>query len=1161
MRNLSVTLGILFLGVGSLIGQTSVQKQREMEQKQVKPTFETMKEVRYSTRSGRLFVPDMVENKSLDWQVLKEGAVALSTKPETKAGAVLPPYICAFDYKKVLEEEWIVTDQDGDGKSWVYATSENYPTFDGNDESGFLAVGYNETTPSANYLITKAPIRMAAGSAYVAFHHASRGGNYKERIRVYYSEEGNDDVSKMTLIGELEDSTLVWKFSVMPFEVKAAGDYYFCFLHCSDADQYNMYLDNVEIGEGVFVGKPDLKVEQVMLPFSACGLGTAEKVGVLVTNVGTASVTEMELSYAVNEGTPVVEKNGTLAPCETRMFYFGQTADFSEEGIAYAVSVSVTVLESDGEREEQLGNNTKIGSVTHFLPFESFPFVVNTELEADLEQLGYDPLIWVYDEEYGELHAMDTMPLMTRCMVLEADQKYRFTLDYLAGMAYWGLFAMPEDFEVVYGQAGTPVATWEVLKSYKNVYTNEALAYDEIWFTNKATGNYSFAIVPKISQYGSYNGSLYVAGIGVEKVAAHDVKMAGYLPSIGAKTPAVHAVAPRFEVAVANRGSNDEDEVKVKVSNGETEVGLSQGQTVKSGDTAYYVFTGRMAEPAVGDEVTLTFEAVMPSEDAEKENNTGEWSFTATDELYAFDEALPGYYDGIGTQKFIFGQIFTLAVTDTLTAMQFGWYDLSKVYNQGFPVGLEIYPLDEAGKTGNSLLVYEFVRLLEGGVQEVEIPARVLPAGRYFVALRQLSDNNIALGFDDNPAGVFYALLNGRLEPMGGYGYIAMRAVFGKAAKVVERDMALLAMEKPRAKGVFAANEPVEVTYRNNGLEVMEVEFKCTVDGKALATQKVTVPGYGMGVVVFAADLSAVGKHDILVEVSAEGDEAQDNNTLKATVECLNMDPYVMDFELSEDFAIENLLPWKTVDKDGGDTYGFRSTEWPNIHQPQAFIAFNPEVAGLDKLLSTHNGERMGCVFASVDMQNDDWLISPKLRLPDDKAEVRFFVKSLKISDQESYTEEYNVLVSTTTDDLASFLTVCPTRQAPEEWTESVVDLAAYKGQEVYVAIQCVSDDQFVFMIDDIRVSNPLGLTQKEDLSAYVKSYPNPVADQWTVTAYGLNIEFVEIGNMMGETVYRSSKNLKTETHRVNVSGFTPGLYVARVHTNSGIQVVKIMVR
>ena len=64
--------------------------------------------------------------------------------------------------------------------------------------------------------------------------------------------------------------------------------------------------------------------------------------------------------------------------------------------------------------------------------------------------------------------------------------------------------------------------------------------------------------------------------------------------------------------------------------------------------------------------------------------------------------------------------------------------------------------------------------------------------------------------------------------------------------------------------------------------------------------------------------------------------------------------------------------------------------------------------------------------------------------------------------------EVFNVKVSTTNGTYSSFTTTLPSAsnvQAPTEWTQYTYSLSAYNGQNIYIAIQCVSNDAFGFMI------------------------------------------------------------------------------------------------
>ena len=227
---------------------------------------------------------------------------------------------------------------------------------------------------------------------------------------------------------------------------------------------------------------------------------------------------------------------------------------------------------------------------------------------------------------------------------------------------------------------------------------------------------------------------------------------------------------------------------------------------------------------------------------------------------------------------------------------------------------------------------------------------------------------------------------------------------------------------------------------------------------------------------------------------------------------------------------------------------------------------FNPaltEPSILDELgdaVAAHSGERYGAsMFSYVGDANDDWLISPKLMLPATGAKMSLYVKS--------YTgdyglEKYNVLVSGTDNDLESFSVIGETREAPADaWTLVEVDLAEYAGNEVYLAIQCISQDVFMFMVDDIVVSKPAGNEGGALLQSQLSLYPNPASEIVRILSTDARINQVSIVNLSGALVYESAANLEQTEFRYNVSGLNAGIYFARVKTDQGTAVLKFVVR
>ncbi|MDE7149597.1 MAG: hypothetical protein K2O01_04215, partial [Bacteroidales bacterium] len=647
-----------------------------------------------------------------------------------------------------------------------------------------------------------------------------------------------------------------------------------------------------------------------------------------------------------------------------------------------------------------------MNSVLHFEPLEKLPYFADLRTEAGRQEVGYNPDFWKPVED-GSLNALKIDPLVTRCMVLEAGERYRFIFEYKAG--FTGFLIGPDIFNIVYGPSDKPVSEWDTLKRY-TANTKYAYVRDEIEFEQKESGSYSFGICLGKNSGMNYQGTFFITGIRIEKIYDYDIQVSKVQATLARYMPARHALRPTFNVTLVNRGEKDVEKVKLTVKNGAEQIAVSEEKAIKRNDTVNYVFDGTLARPAVNNDVTLMVMADMEHADENPEDNEKAFLFTATDTLYAFDDVtIEEYENGVGLQGFLLGNLFTLLETDTLTSVTLGWMDLT-----AFPleplVRMEMYAVAETGETGECIYASDIERPKAGGVQTVAIPPRVLAAGRYLIGVRQVGVDNMTLGYDGSPTGFFYVRRGNRVQTLSGYGNMALRANFGKTDRAYAKDIEILEIERPMERGVFAANEKIVVNYRNNGHENLDVEFRCKVDGNDIS-QMVEVPAYAIGgQVVFEADLSRKGAHDITVEAVLAGDENPENNAVKKTIMCIEEDPYVMDFELCNDFATD-LFPWTSVDVDLGYTAGIYGYDWPGCMAPMGFMAFNPHLTtpSIEDKIVPYDGERMGAAFVSSEGVNNDWLISPKLKLPEQDARLSFYTRAFS-----EIAERYNVLVSVT---------------------------------------------------------------------------------------------------------------------------------------------------
>ncbi len=212
------------------------------------------------------------------------------------------------------------------------------------------------------------------------------------------------------------------------------------------------------------------------------------------------------------------------------------------------------------------------------------------------------------------------------------------------------------------------------------------------------------------------------------------------------------------------------------------------------------------------------------------------------------------------------------------------------------------------------------------------------------------------------------------------------------------------------------------------------------------------------------------------VSLTVSNANGQDTKTVAGYVEVYDpnaRNAFSLDFEACGNFQVDEFDPWTTYDGDGKTTYGIEGVTFENSGYTGSFIAYNASATepASGASWTPHGGSRCGACMAATTPPNNDWLISAPISLGNNSS-ITFWAKS--VNDQYGL-ERFNVLLSTTNNNTASFTTKLSGNtyvQAPTTWTQYTYDLSAYDGRNVYIAIQCVSNDAFAFLIDDILISS-----------------------------------------------------------------------------------------
>lgn len=197
------------------------------------------------------------------------------------------------------------------------------------------------------------------------------------------------------------------------------------------------------------------------------------------------------------------------------------------------------------------------------------------------------------------------------------------------------------------------------------------------------------------------------------------------------------------------------------------------------------------------------------------------------------------------------------------------------------------------------------------------------------------------------------------------------------------------------------------------------------------------------------------------------------------------------DFESHTDFAVDSPgeIGWSYLDGDGKKTYELEGVEFPHSGDPMAYLVFNPDqtdpkLSVFDPHIRPYSGTKFLATFPANPGPNNDFFISPELNFTKDFI-FKFFAKSYT----EDYgTEQMNVGYSLSGKGLKDFTWLNgerPIEVPMGSWKEYRYKIPS---DAKYVTINCVSDNVFIFMVDDvfIGIELPGGVDpdrMKEELS------------------------------------------------------------------------------
>jgi hypothetical protein len=188
--------------------------------------------------------------------------------------------------------------------------------------------------------------------------------------------------------------------------------------------------------------------------------------------------------------------------------------------------------------------------------------------------------------------------------------------------------------------------------------------------------------------------------------------------------------------------------------------------------------------------------------------------------------------------------------------------------------------------------------------------------------------------------------------------------------------------------------------------------------------------------------------------------------------------------------------------------------------------------------------------------QASNYLVLPALTLQANGNVFEFQV----MSKDPSYPEAFEVLLSETTSALDSLQdTLYANETANPYWTSYQIDLDAYAGQTVFLAIHHASDDMFILGLDNFHVYADLTAGVGEQAKIEYRVFPNPSNDYVWISG-NEGILQTRIFDLSGRMVFQESFNGQSGVN-LNVQDLSAGSYLLHVDCASGTFCTRIVIQ
>lgn len=174
-----------------------------------------------------------------------------------------------------------------------------------------------------------------------------------------------------------------------------------------------------------------------------------------------------------------------------------------------------------------------------------------------------------------------------------------------------------------------------------------------------------------------------------------------------------------------------------------------------------------------------------------------------------------------------------------------------------------------------------------------------------------------------------------------------------------------------------------------------------------------------------------------------------------------------------------------------------------------------------------------------------------------------FYAKSKAFS----WLENYEVYVSTQGNTPGDFnILLEEVIDAPDDWELKSYNLSNHGisfGDEIFLAIRCISIDEFRLLIDDVNIYEDASTSvNAKPAKPHLFVYPNPTNDKINIQINlpDETITGVSLIDISGKEIYRKNKlNITELSEEINLGGFSSGVYSLLIKTSNKVYSKRII--